>query len=137
MSGKVEVTPFFERVRSGEGYVAGLRATSGAPVSVEITLPAEIVERAVLVGARLSIDLAPDGRLFLDSNVVDDETLEAASAAGRGAGQTLESLIIACVDPELLGGEADPLHDLTRLRSQIDRALAVLDATLARMKPES
>ena len=100
-------------------------------------MPAEVVDRAVLVRARLSIDLAPDGRLFLDSDDVDDETLEAASAAGGVAGQTLESLITAYLDPELLAGETDALRELTQLRGQLDRALAVLDATLARMKPES
>jgi hypothetical protein len=137
MTGKVEVTPFFERAQASDDYVAGVRATSGAPVGVEITLPAELVDRAVLVRAHLSIDLTPDGRLFLDSDDVDDETLEAASAAGGVSGQTLESLITACLDPELLAGETDPLRELTQLRAQLDRALAALDATLARMKAQN
>jgi hypothetical protein len=114
-----------------------VRATSGAPVGVEITLPAELVDRAVLVRAQLSIDLTPDGRLFLESDDVDDETLEAASAAGGVAGQTLESLITACLDPEILAAEADPVRDLTHLRAQLDRVLAALDATLARMKAQN
>jgi hypothetical protein len=136
MTEKVEVRPFFERARTGDDYVAGLRAPSKSRVGVEITLPSELVDRAVLVGARLSIDLAPDGRLFLDSDNIDDETLEAASAAGGVSAQTLESLITTCLDPELLAGEADPLGDLTQLRTQLNRALAALDATLVRLKAQ-
>ena len=51
MSEGVEVSPFFERGKAGhsgfpaETYVAGFRCTSGTGGGVEITLPAEIVER--------------------------------------------------------------------------------------------
>ena len=89
MSERVEVSPFFERGETGhdgfpaESYVAGLRETGGDGIGVEITLPAEIVERTVLTGSRLSVSLSPEGRLVLDGEGLSDEVLEAASAAGR------------------------------------------------------
>jgi hypothetical protein len=140
MAGNAELTPFFERMRAGpdlpvgESYVAGLREPNGGAIRVEITLPAEIVERTVLTGAGLSISLAPDGRLVLDADEVDDETLEAASLAGGLGSQTVESLVASCLDPELLAGDDDAVGDLTLLRAQLVRALAQLDDTLGRLR---
>jgi hypothetical protein len=140
MAENAELTPFFERMRAGpdlpvgESYVAGLREPNGGSISVEIKLPAEIVERTVLTGAGLSISLAPDGRLVLDADGVDDDTLEAASAAGGWGDQTVESLVAACVDPELLAGDDEAVDDLTLLRAQLVRALALLDGTLERLR---
>jgi hypothetical protein len=132
MSESVEVSPFFQRGKTShdgfpaETYVAGFRCTGGAFGAVEVVLPAEIVERTVLAGARLSVSLSPDGRLVLDG--------EAASAAGGLRDQTLETLVSGCLNLDLLGGEDDPLGDLTALREQMVRALAQLDATLEELK---
>jgi hypothetical protein len=140
MSDTVEVSPFFERGRTShegfpaESYVAGLRETSGDGIGVEITLPAEIVDRTVLIGARLSVGLSPEGRLVLDGDGLSDEVLEAASAAGGLHDQTLESLVSGCLNLDLLGGEDDPVGDLTALREQMVRVLAQLDATLEELK---
>ena len=140
MAGSAELTPFFERMRAGpdlpvgESYVAGLREPNGGAISVEITLPADIVERTVLTGTGLSISLAPDGHLVLDADGVDDETLEAASVAGGLGNQTVESLVAGCLDPELLAGDDDAVEDLTLLRAQLVRALAQLDDTLGRLR---
>src|SRR5512145_2128321 len=138
MSESVEVSPFFERGEIGhdgfaaETYVAGFRCASGTSGGVEITLPAEIVERTVLTGARLSLSLSPEWGLVLDGEGLSDEVLEAASAAGGLRDQTLESLISGCLNLDLLGGEDDPVGDLTALREQMVRGLAQLDATLER-----
>ena len=140
MSESVEVSPFFERGETGhdgfpaESYVAGFRCASGTGGGVEITLPAEIVERTVLTGSRLSVSLSPEGRLVLDGEGLSDEVLEAASAAGGLRDQTLESLVSGCLNLDLLGGEDDPVGDLTALRGQMVRALAQLDATLEELK---
>jgi hypothetical protein len=140
MSDTVEVSPFFERGRTShegfpaESYVAGLRETSGDGIGVEITLPAEIVDRTVLIGARLSVGLSPEGRLVLDGDGLSDEVLEAASAAGGLHDQTLEYLVSGCLNLDLLGGEDDPVGDLTALREQMVRVLAQLDATLEELK---
>ena len=140
MSESVELSPFFERGRTShdgfpaESYVAGLRETSGDGIGVEITLPAEIVERTVLTGSRLSVSLSPEGRLVLDGEGLSDEVLEAASAAGGLRDQTLESLVSGCLNLGLLGGEDDPVGDLTALRGQMVRALAQLDATLEELR---
>ena len=140
MTQTVELSPYFERAdtsREGlpaEAYVAGFREPNGATIGMEIRLPAELVEQAVLTGAQLSVSLAPDGRLALDAEGLAEETLEAASAAGAVREQTLEALVAACLDPELLAGEDDAVGDLTSLRAQLERALAQLDRTLERLK---
>ncbi len=140
MTQTVELSPFFERAETSlegfpaDSYVAGLRAPNSATSCVEMTLPAELVERAVLTGSRLSVSLAPDGRLLLDAEGLDDETLRAASAAGGVREQTLESLMAACLDPEMLASEDDAVGELTSLRAQLVRALAQLDGTLERLK---
>jgi hypothetical protein len=117
-----------------ESYVAGLRETGGDGIGVEITLPAEIVERTVLTGSRLSVILSPEGRLVLDGEGLSDKVLEAASAAGGLRDQTLESLVSGCLNLDFLGSEEDPVGELTALRGQMVRALAQLDATLEELK---
>jgi hypothetical protein len=140
MTQTVELSPFFERAETSregcpaDGYVAGLREPNGAAIGVEITLPAELVEQTVLIGSRLSVGLAPDGRLVLDAEGLGDEMLLAARAAGGLRDQTLESLVASCLDPELLAGEDNAVGDLTGLRDQLVRALAQLDGTLERLK---
>jgi hypothetical protein len=140
MSESVEVSPFFERGETGhdgfpaETYVTGFRCASGIGGGVEITLPAEIVERTVLTGARLSLSLSPEGRLVLDGEGLSTEVLEATSAAGGLGDQTLESLVSGCLNLDFLGGEDDPVGELTALRGQMVRALAMLDATLEELK---
>ena len=139
MSESVELSPFFERGRTShdgfpaEIYVAGFRCASGTG-GVEVTLPAEIVERTVLTAALLSVHLSPEGQVVLDGEGLSDEVLEAASAAGGLGDQTLESLVSGCLNLDLLGGEDDPVGDLTALRGQMVRALAQLDATLEELK---
>jgi hypothetical protein len=138
MTQNVELTAYFERARGSrdglpaEGYVAGFRGLNGSPIGAEVVLPAEVVEQAVLVGSGLTISLAPDGRLFLDGDGLADEAL--AEWVGGGRPETLESLVAACLDPELLAGEYDAIGDLTALRGQFSRALALIDGTLERLK---
>ncbi|OJU24180.1 MAG: hypothetical protein BGN89_04745 [Alphaproteobacteria bacterium 64-6] len=97
-------------------------------------LPAEIVDRSVLTGAQLSVWLsAGSGRLILDGKGVDNDTLEAALDAGPMREQTLLTLIEACVDPDHLVMEEDPIGDLTALRGQLVEGLAKVDAALARL----
>ena len=95
-----QALPFFEREDDGmsflpaECYVAGLRASEDDAPAVRMTLPTETVDRAVLTGARLSVWLSADsGRLILDGEGVDNETLEAALDAGPMREQTLLTLI--------------------------------------------
>jgi len=140
MTQTVELSPYFERAETSrqgfpaEGYVAGFREPTGATIGIEIRLPTEMVERAVLVGAQLSVGLAPDGRLVLDADGLTDDTLVAARAAGAMREQTLESLVAGCLDPEVLAGEDNAVGDLRSLRAQLARALAQLDGALERLK---
>ena len=136
-----EPRPFFERENDettslpGERYVAGVRSSDDVAPTVSMTLPAEIVDRAVLTGAQLSVWLsAASGRLILDGNGVDNDTLEAALDAGPMRSQTLLTLIEACVEPDHLSMEEDPVGDLTSLRGQLVEALAKVDAALVRLQ---
>lgn len=136
-----EAQPFFERDDDGiehlpaECYVVGLRSSDDDEPTVRMTLPTEIVDRAVLTGAQLSVWLsARSGRLILDGDGVDDDILAAALAAGPMREQTLLTLIEACLDPDHLAMEDDPVEDLTSLRAQLGEALAKVDGALARLQ---
>jgi len=140
MTDTVEVTPFFRRGETShdgfpaETYVAGFRCAKGTAGGVEVTLPAEIVDRIVLTGAQLSVSLSPEGRVVLDGEGLSDDVLMAASTAGGVREQTLESLVAGCLNLDLLAGEDDPVGDLTALRGQLVRALAQLDTTLEQLE---
>jgi hypothetical protein len=138
MSEAVKLTAYLERAKGSrddlpaEGYVAGFREANGSTIGAEIRLPAVLVEQAVLAGSHLAICLAPDGRLELDADGLSDETLVACTDGMRR--ETIESLVTACLDPELLAGEDNVVADLTSLRAQLARALAHVDGTLGRLK---
>jgi hypothetical protein len=138
MSESVALSPFFERAKGSldgfpaDAYVAGLREAGGTKIAVEIAVPSELVEVAVLTDSRLNISLSPNGRLTLYAEGVSDVGMEAASRAVRQ--QTLESLIQDCLDPDLLAGEDDAVGDLSILRAQLVRALAQLVGTLEQLR---
>src|SRR5262245_56669303 len=104
----VALSPFFERAKGSlegfpaEAYVAGLREAGSTAVSVQITLPSELVEHAVLTDSRLNVSLSPSGRLSLYAEGVSDGAVEAAGRTMRQ--QTLESLVQDSLDPDLLAG---------------------------------
>jgi hypothetical protein len=139
MSERAELIAFCERKEGSldflptQSYVAGFRRSDGT-AAVEITLPAETVERPVLTGAGLSLWLSLDGRLVLDGEGLSDDMLEAASAAGRLKEQTFASLVTAALDPKHLAAEDDPVADLTSLRAQLAAALSQVDSALERLK---
>jgi hypothetical protein len=139
MSERVDLVPFCERERGtledfpAERYRAGFRQADGT-AAVDIALPAETVERAVLTGARVALWLSLDGHLVLDGEGLSDEMLEAASAAGKLHQQTLASLVTASLDPQYLAAEDDPVGDLTSLRTQLGAALSQVDSALERLR---
>ena len=139
MSEDSNLLPFCERAQGApegfpaESYTAGFRQTDGTRV-VEIALPAELIERAVLCAARLSLWLSLDSRLVLDGEGLSDEMLEAASAAGPLGQQTVTSLITASLEPDALDAEDDPGVGLASLRAQLVDALARVDAAIERLK---
>jgi hypothetical protein len=134
----MDLMPFCERNHGtlegfpAESYRAGFRQADGT-AAVEISLPAETVERPVLTGARLSLWLSLDGRLVLDGEGLSDDMLEATGAAGRLNEQTLASLVTASLDPEQLVAEDDPVTGLTSLRAQLAAALSQVDSALERL----
>lgn len=137
MTGR-ELRAFFEREADetsalpGDCYVAGVRFPDDSAPMVRMTLPADIVDRSVLRGARLSVWLsAGSGKLILDGEGVDSSTLEAALDAGPMREQTLLTLVEACLDPHHLSIEEDAVGDLNSLRGQLVEALAKVDAALA------
>jgi hypothetical protein len=139
MTEPMGLVPFCERECGtlegfpAESYKAGFRQADGA-AAVEISLPAETVERPVLTGARLSLWLSLDGRLVLDGEGLSDDMLEVASAAGGLHEQTLASLVTASLKPEHLATDDDPVGDLTSLRAQLAAALSQVDSVLEQLK---
>jgi hypothetical protein len=139
MSERMDLVPFCEREHGtlegfpAESYKAGFRQADGT-AAVEISLPAETVERPVLTGARFSLWLSLDGRLVLDGDGLSDDMLEAASAAGRLHEQTLALLVTASLDAEHLAAEDDPVAELTSLRAELAAALSQVDSALERLK---
>jgi hypothetical protein len=139
MSEPAELKPFFERDEESKGgfpaekYVASYRRPDGT-AAVEITLPAEAVERTVLTGARLSLWLSLDGHLVLDGEGLSDKMLEAANTAGAIRQQTLTSLVAASLDPDYLDGEDDPVAELGSLKAQLVDAVAKVDGAIERLK---
>lgn len=134
-------SPFFVREDDGSGslptesYIAGYRLSASDEPAVKMALPAELVDIAVLTGARLSVWLsAGDGRLILDGEGVDSKALEAALDAGPMRAQTLLTLIDACLNPHHLANEEAPVDDLTSLRAQLVEAVAKVDIALTRLK---
>lgn len=139
MNKSVEVMPFFERSPQGEdgfpseSYVAGFRQSDGRPVGMEIALPAEMVERAVLAGSQFSLSLNPDGTFTLHADGLSDETLDVASAMGSLCQHSLESLLAQCLRPDLAIMEDDLAGDLKSLRMQLANGLALVDRALEQL----
>ncbi len=139
MNRSVEVIPFFERFGedqedwSGEGYVAGFRKADGSPAGVQVIVPAEMVEHAVLAKSRLSLSMNPDGTFRLHSDGLSDDALDAASQGSLGR-QSLKSLLSECLRPDLVAMEDDPAADLNSLRTQLATGLSLVDRALEELK---
>lgn len=131
----VEVVPFFERLGGqpedwpGSNYIAGFRNADGTPSGVQVVVPAEMVEHAVLVNSRLSLAMNPDGTLALHSEGLNQDAVEAASQCCIGR-QSLESLLKDCLRPELVAMEEDVSQNLRLLRTQLATGLALVDRAL-------
>ena len=132
MGEAITLNAFVERADGTDGasgYVAGLTSSDGGEVWLKLSLPAEIVECAVLRGARLSIMMSPSGRLAFDAEGLSDEALEVATDEAASRDLTVETLVRACLDPTLLKGEDNLSKDLDVLHGQLERALQIVDET--------
>ncbi len=139
MNMSVELIPFFERLRddqedwSEESYVAGFRKANGNPADVQVVLPAELVEHAVLAKSRLSLSMNPDGTFTLHADGLSDDALDAACHGSLGR-QSLQSLLNDCLQPDLVAMEDDPAADLNSLRAQLTTGLALVDRAMEQLK---
>ncbi|MGE0851996.1 MAG: hypothetical protein AB7O44_20655 [Hyphomicrobiaceae bacterium] len=139
MSSPVEVVPFFKRSVEGsvdwpgESYVAGFRKPDGTRLGVEVVLPANIVEHAVLGESRLSLSMSPDGTFILHGEFLSDDTLDAASGCGLRK-QSLQTLLEECLQSDLVAMEENPIGDLVQLRRQLASALSRVDDALDQLK---
>lgn len=137
----ISVTPYCERKPGSlpglpdDGYVAGIRSGDDATTAFEVSLPASLVEIAVLKGSGLCAVLETDGQVALDAEALSDEAMEAANASSCGGGrQTLETLIATCLEAELLTRDENVVEDLMKLRAQIARALEKVDSAIEGLK---
>jgi hypothetical protein len=144
MSAAIQLIAYFEPIgRSdqaasaiGSDYVAGFRDLHGELWGLHVPVPASVVELAVLRRAAFTIGLEPDGRVLLRSDGLNEIALEAAAKNDCLPTTCISSLMTACLDPAELRREGHPVRDLERLRNDLIDALAMIDATLAKMRAE-
>mgnify|MGYP001179662322 FL=1 len=135
MNKAIAVIPFFERLGedqgdwSAESYVAGFRKADGSPASVQVVMPTEMVEQAVLAKARLSLSMNADGTFTLHADGLNDDALDAGSRSCL-AKQSLQSLLDECLQADMVAMEDDPAADLGSLRAQLAAGLALVDRAL-------
>jgi hypothetical protein len=136
MSDLLHLRPYFESGADEEGilsagadYVAGLRGDDGC--ELHFRLRAEAVERVLLARAHLSVELDPDGRLYIQPLGLSEEAIHAAVEAGYLPSRDLRSLVEASLAPEELRMEDAPLESLASLRSQLVEALAMVDRAIS------
>ncbi|RTL71437.1 MAG: hypothetical protein EKK41_09995 [Hyphomicrobiales bacterium] len=131
MSKTVEVVPFFERIdgTSADCYVAGFRKADGSRSGIEIVVPAEMVEHAVLADSQLSVAMNPDGTLALHGDGLSEDGVQAANQCSIGR-QSLDSLLRDCLCLEAAALEEDAVKDLGLLRIQLAEGLALVDRAL-------
>ena len=138
MGKSVEVIPFFERFGEdeggwpGESYVAGFRKADGSSAGVEVVLPAELVQHAVLSRSGLSLSMNPDGTFALHAEGLSDDALDAARK-GSLAKQSLEALLSECLQVEQVAMDDDPTPELNSLRAQLATGLSLVDRALERL----
>lgn len=140
MGDVVHLRPYFGSEDDAEGvlsagadYVAGLRGSDGSECEVHFKLNAQDVEKVLLARAQLSVELDPDGRLYIQPLGLSDEAIDAAIKAGHLPSRTLRSLVEASLMPEDLRMEDAPLEALASLRGQLVDALAMVDSAMSNL----
>ena len=121
-------------VSAGADYVAGLRSSEGSACEVHFRLNAQDVERVLLARAQLSVELDPDGRLYIQSLGLSDEAIDAAMKAGHLPSTNLLALLKTSLAPESLRMEDAALEALASLRGQLVDALAMVDGAMSSLK---
>jgi hypothetical protein len=119
---------------AGADYVAGLRSAEGSACEVHFKLNAQDVERVLLARAQLSVELDPDGRLYIQSLGLSDEAIDAAIKAGHLPSTSLLALVETSLAPEDLRMKDAPLEALASLRGQLVDALAMVDGAMSSLK---
>jgi hypothetical protein len=141
MSEGILLRPYFASGEDVEGilsagadYVAGLRSSEGGACEVQFKLNALDVERVVLARAQLSVELDPDGRLYIQSLGLIDEAIDSAMKAGHLQSTRLLALVETSLAPENLRMEDAALEALASLRGQLVDALAMVDGAMLSLK---
>lgn len=141
MGDVIHLRPYFGSGEDAEGilsagadYVAGLRGSEDSACEVHFKLNAPDVERVLLARAQLSVELDPDGRLYIQPLGLSDEAIDAAIKAGHLPSTGLRSLVERSLAPEDLRMEEAPLEALASLRGQLVDALAMVDGAMSSLK---
>lgn len=141
MADVIHLRPYFRSGEEAEGilsagadYVAGLCGSEGNECELHFKLNALDVERVLLARAQLSVELDPDGRLYIQPLGLSDEAIDAAIKAGHLPSASLRALVEASLTPEDLRMEDAPLEALASLRGQLVDALAMVDNAMSSLK---
>lgn len=108
-----------------EGYDVTIREATGAPL-LELHLPPDLVERAVLSMLGISVAISPEG-------LVSVQTEELGNIQSEGNYSPIDKLVAQAVESSMLEDESDVREMLTTLRDRLQRASESVDVAIARI----
>lgn len=135
MSQSLTLTTFFrardeDRAFGPPDYVAGFEAEDNAPWGVTVPLEPDAVEPVVLRDARFAIAMDPDGTLSVAAEGLGDAAMDVVTRSVSAARPPLDELVREAVRPDVLAMEDDAETELRRLRTRLERAVALVDRAL-------
>ena len=113
-----------------EQYLAGFEDQEGEPWGLTIPLEPDDVDAAVLGGIAFSISMELDGTLLIEAEGRGDAANEAIVKSGSSARLSLDDVVRAALDSDLMAMEDDPVQDLRTLRGRLAAALKLVDQAL-------
>ena len=117
-----------------EQYLAGFEDQDGELWGLTIPLEPDDVDAAVLGGITFSISMELDGTLQIEAEGRGDAANEAVVKSGSSARLSLDDVVRAALDPDLIGMEDDPVQELRTLRDRLAAALQLVDQTLGEVE---
>jgi len=117
-----------------EQYLAGFEDQDGEPWGLTIPLEPDDVDAAVLSGIAFSISMELNGTLSIEAAGRGDAANEAIVKSGSSARLSLDDVVRAALDSDLMAMEDDPVQELRTLRSRLAAALQLVDRALGEVK---
>jgi len=129
-----DVVPFAERIRRAEnglsspGYSVGYRCATTQAVLMQLEIPAQILERAVLDKLSVVPRMTPDGMVSADFPEQTDRDIDDSLEV---AVTPISELVIRSLASDNLRLEETRTSDLEALRNQLEQSLVTVRDALA------